>query len=84
MNCNVLVFYKIIFSNKIGFILETSIFLYKVFRKNSAIPYTDDATPTCFGWLGLLNTNGNISICAVSSKEGLVFVEQNCQKTLPM
>ncbi len=49
MNCNVLVFYKIIFSNKIGFILETSIFLYKVFRKNSAIPYTDDATPTCFG-----------------------------------
>ncbi len=57
------------------------VFSYTVFRKNSAISYTDDATPTCFGWLGLLNTNRNISICAGSSKEGLVsvFAVQNCK-----
>ncbi len=28
MNCNVHEFYKMIFSNKFGFILETSLFLY--------------------------------------------------------
>ncbi len=28
MKCNVNVFYKMIFSNKFGFILETSLFLY--------------------------------------------------------
>ncbi len=28
MNCNVHVFYKMIFCNKFGFILETSLFLY--------------------------------------------------------
>ncbi len=28
MNCNVDVFYKMILSNKFGFILETSLFLY--------------------------------------------------------
>ncbi len=28
MNCNVHVFCKLIFSNKLGFILETSLFLY--------------------------------------------------------
>ncbi len=31
MNCNVHVFYKMIFSHKFGFILETSLFLYLVF-----------------------------------------------------
>ncbi len=30
MNCNVHMFYILIFSNKFGFILETSIFLYLV------------------------------------------------------
>ncbi len=29
MNCNVHVFYKMIFGNKFGFILETSLFLYR-------------------------------------------------------
>jgi hypothetical protein len=28
MNCNVHVFYKMLFSNKFGFILETSLFLF--------------------------------------------------------
>ncbi len=33
MNCNVHVFYKMIFSNKFLFILETSLFLYRLFFK---------------------------------------------------
>jgi hypothetical protein len=34
MNCNVHVFYKMIFSNKFGSILETSLFLQYIWIKN--------------------------------------------------
>ncbi len=36
MNCNVHVFCKMIFSNKFGFILETSLFLQQTSSKNKA------------------------------------------------
>ncbi len=40
MNCNVPVFYKMIFSNKFGFILETSLFLYYLEYLNKFCEYT--------------------------------------------
>jgi hypothetical protein len=40
VNCNVNVLYKIIFSTKLGFILEKSFFLYKV----GALPSSERAT----------------------------------------
>ena len=36
MNCSVHMFYKMIFSNKFGFILETSLFLYTVYTTKAS------------------------------------------------
>jgi hypothetical protein len=63
MNCNVHVFYKIIFSNKFGFIMETSLFLYliKKFSCNN-LP----SCPTLFYFLPRLSYvcfSIHISIC---------------------
>jgi hypothetical protein len=60
MNCNVHVFYKMNFSNKLGFILETSLFIYiYIFKISTAIChlFADGALIIQFGFQSPLMIN---------------------------